>query len=778
MNNPMKSFLDSNAFFFRIWAFFHLLLICLFAASVIAHSGFSLDADFMNMLPESSSNRALQAADKALGKTSSENVFILVSHEDFSRAKSVAEEVFSALHDAPQFNSMTMSADISAMDDVRAFVGENKWRFISDSDKAALESDADAFSENALASAFGFSILGLDDIENDPFMLSEGIAKSYLQAISDSGVAMQSKDGVLSRFFEGKWYVMIRAQLSKMGSKLNSKTNAVPLIYSVCSPLEKDGVRFAFYGTPFHSYHSSTSAQREISRISAVCTLAVLVLLLAFFKSPAPIAFSLLSIALSVLAALCATHAAFGKIHSLTLVFGTTLIGSSIDYSLHYFISWKADISLSSTAQIRKKLFKGASLSLLSTLLCYFLLIFAPFSLIKQMAVFSFAGILSTYLTSLGFFPLLPLLKAENRRITLLERSLFPKIPKNAPKIACFVLFCAFIAVIFAKKDDIKIKNNISSLYKMAGRLKDDTILAYKVLEYSPASYLIISDSTAQGVLEKEELVCSILRENGISDFLSTTRFLPSLKAQRDSLDKAELLLARLGEQMEYLGFDEASEERVRKDFESERENYFNIEEKSDFERVPQVLKSVIGSLWLGESGGKYYSLIVPSKITDSAFYADLAQKIDGVYFDNKVDSISAGLDKLSIFIVKMFALAYIVIFAAIKAFFSWKKALKIAFVPLFSVCAIVAVFALCAQAIEFFSVTAMILVFGLGLDYIIYATAHSGSKEENAAIVLSFLTTAISFGALALSSFVPVHVLGLAIFVGLSSAFFATKTL
>ena len=53
--------------------------------------------------------------------------------------------------------------------------------------------------------------------------------------------------------------------------------------------------------------------------------------------------------------------------------------------------------------------------------------------------------------------------------------------------------------------------------------------------------------------------------------------------------------------------------------------------------------------------------------------------------------------------------------------------------------------------------------------------------KKENAlqlepfAIVLSFLTTALSFGTLAMSTFMPVHLLGLSIFSGLATAFICT---
>ena len=66
-------------------------------------------------------------------------------------------------------------------------------------------------------------------------------------------------------------------------------------------------------------------------------------------------------------------------------------------------------------------------------------------------------------------------------------------------------------------------------------------------------------------------------------------------------------------------------------------------------------------------------------------------------------------------------------------------------------------------------------LVFGLGLDYVIYSLQNKGNRLERFAIALSFVTTAISFGAIALSSFVPVHTLGLSIFSGLMAAFIAT---
>ncbi|MBQ5570491.1 MAG: hypothetical protein IIT45_08620, partial [Treponema sp.] len=146
----------------------------------------------------------------------------------------------------------------------------------------------------------------------------------------------------------------------------------------------------------------------------------------------------------------------------------------------------------------------------------------------------------------------------------------------------------------------------------------------------------------------------------------------------------------------------------------------------------------------------------------------------------NKAEDISLGLDQLSKFIAKTFLLAFVLIALMLKFFYGFRQLAKIVLVPLASVLSIVAVFVLSGTRIEFFCMTGAVLVFGLGLDYIIYMAESSKRKSslqreecglEPLAVLLSFVTTAISFGALAFSSFVPVHVIGLAVFAGLCAA-------
>jgi predicted exporter len=74
-----------------------------------------------------------------------------------------------------------------------------------------------------------------------------------------------------------------------------------------------------------------------------------------------------------------------------------------------------------------------------------------------------------------------------------------------------------------------------------------------------------------------------------------------------------------------------------------------------------------------------------------------------------------------------------------------------------------------------FFSAAALVLVFGLGLDYIFYMIEKKNQETKkltSLAVVLSFVTTLLSFGALALSSFVPTYIFGITVSAGLSAAF------
>lgn len=895
----------SNKSFFRIWLGYHLLILIAFVAVFFANGRkITIDSDLFNMMPKPAMKKALSAADEKLTQMSGQNMFILASNEDFSKAKEAAIELYEKMISSDKFENVSLYQDLSAMNETINFVEKNRTNLLGENDILLLENGgAEQFAENALGKVYGsFTMTNLSNIEEDPFLLSENALENYLAKLSASGTSMSLKDGVLASFVkpEGidgienpRWYVMIRSSLSKKGSVLASHENGVEFLNQATSEIESRSngeTHFVFSGTPFHSYKASSNASTEISVISTVSILIVVVILLFVFRSPLPIFASVSSILVSILAAFMATISVFGKMHVLTLVFGTSLIGSCIDYSLHFFINWKANLALKSGAEIRTFLFKGLSLSLLSTVLCYFVLLFAPFNLLRQMSVFSSAGILSTFLTAVCVYPMIKI-PSEKRTVFGFGKYcpnviLKPKQPsgnvttqndlsnekkkhlafsdsfrKSASKriigrcgIAAMFVFCIATLLITGiaekkvvstrlnhqttslnpsvstanvfggnskKKNPLikffRIENNIGRLYKMEGKEFQNEKEATQILKYSPSAWFIVSGESVQKTLENEEKVTRALEKINAgkekSGYVCTSLFVPSIASQKKSRAAAEKLLPLAKQQFLLLGYSETEAESLSRKLE---DNFYKTSD--DFieigKNVPGFIEESVKSAWIGEIDGKYYSVVLPVSVTDYDAYKSIADNED-IFMISKVREINEDLDSLSCTIIAFFVIVYIVIFAVLKFFYNWKESLKIISVPILIVLSISAVFALLKIRLEFFSITGMILVFGLGLDYIIYMVederrnknsknencenannpaeanreivadcenADCGNSERNTknrlesfAVLLSFVTTAVSFGALALSKFVPVQMIGLSIFVGLTAAFVST---
>jgi len=786
-----------NKNFLPAWIIYHAAVLVFFVITLIAFPGkVGIDSDLFNLVPKSISMASVKKADDKMMAVTSQNIFILVANEDFKEAKRVAEKVYGQLEGSKNFETVSLYSDVGAMSEITDFLYENRWNLLDEKTADDILSSPDAasdFAMNALAQAYsGFTMLPLDNLESDPFLITEYNLHNYLGAVQNAGTAMSVKDGVLASQFDGKWYVMIRGILSVSGAKLASKNNAITEIYAACDSVNNDGTSdgttFVFSGTPFHSHESSNSASREISIIATVSMLVVIVLLIFIFRSVKPLLFSVGAILLSVGAAFIATLAVFHKMHVITLVFGTSLIGSCIDYSLHFFTHWAGNQKFNSGKEIKNHILSGLLMAIISTGICFAILLFAPFAILKQMSLFCLTGLISSFLTTVAIYPYIKLpAERGNVRFTVGFAKVVSVLEQKwVGRTVISALFIISVLLIAVFHKNVKVKNDLLTLYNMEGRLLEDEITASKVIQYTPGGWYIVSGDSEEDVLQNEEALRHDFEKitEGAVGYVSTTNFVPSIQMQKKSQAAYEKLLSMAEAQFESLGYssDESAmlSEKMRKDFSDSKDAYVSIEAGN----VPDFITSAISSAWLGKIDGKYYSVVLPTKVTEYTTYRSLVENNDNAFFISKSQDISADLDKLTVMVLKFFVVAYILMFIMLKFFYSWKQAFKIISVPFLIILVVVAVFATCKINLEFFSVTGLILVFGLGLDYIIYMMENEKKKNEAAAstdstsvlepfaTLVSFVTTIISFGALALSSFKPVHLIGLSIFIGLATAY------
>ena len=288
-------------------------------------------------------------------------------------------------------------------------------------------------------------------------------------------------------------------------------------------------------------------------------------------------------------------------------------------------------------------------------------------------------------------------------------------------------------------------ENILSMLYRGDGSILET---AYEKL----AAHILALGKAA--ALEEEK------KDGALGGYAAITSYVPSMARQARSYKAAELLLPRSQAQLKALGFGSAAAGQFEQDY---RNNAGRIVTLKD---VPSFMKENIDTLYLGKTGDAYYSVVFPLQVKDSGALKNLADG-EHVFFMSKIKDIEKELDHLTKIALCFILASYLLVFPILFAVYR-KKALKTALVPVAVILGSLAFVSAAGGGVDLFACSGIVLIFGLGLDYLVYGL----EKKTGKATLLSFITTEISFGALALSSFVPAHVFGLTVCVGLALAY------
>ena len=182
------------------------------------------------------------------------------------------------------------------------------------------------------------------------------------------------------------------------------------------------------------------------------------------------------------------------------------------------------------------------------------------------------------------------------------------------------------------------------------------------------------------------------------------------------------------------------------------------------------MLEELVQNFWIGQVDDKYYSLLMPVNFKDVNKLKELVSQNENIYLINKMADTKVELDKLTKIVVLFIVIALVVITVIFKFFYNSKNLLKILQTVVLTLISTFAIMSILNIPVGFFTITGIILVFGLSIDYIVYLIENSQS-ENLLAIIISYLSSAISFGLLAFSSFMPVKTFGLTVFIGLTVA-------
>ncbi len=561
-----------------------------------------------------------------------------------------------------------------------------------------------------LYNPLGIMLLPLDD---DPFMLFTDYIKSLSSGTGDYS----------SINYNDKYYSIITIEINPDLALSPTKINGeIKKLTQQQNKLSVDGVKIYLTGTPIHSYYASSRSMLEINLICILSVIFLLGLFKYYFSDLRLLIPTLTSIGLGMLLGYIVCTLIFPSIHVLTFVFSTTLIGICIDYSLHYFI--EKDLS---------KIFKSLTVSMLTTVSAFAVLLFSGVELLKQIAVFTMTGLFSVYLMVVLFYPLL---KIDTKQRTI-GFSLSEKTKKILLYSVAAVAFCGLFFIQF--NDDIK------DMYVPSKKLAGAEKLYKEVTDNnSKITFAIVRGNNLQDILEKEE---ALIKEVNFTKIQALSKYLPSHKQQAKNRElRKNLYNHSLKNYATFL-----SSEQVNKLLKEEYPaDYLNMDKNSIFSEFLIDKNTSLVML---------YDIKDPQVIIDNGYeYIDVQQ------------SISDRIKNCRINCLVMLLPVFVILFILLSVIYKPKNTLKILTPSILATTFSIGVLSIFNVEINLFHVLAIFLIIGFGLDYSVFkAGGIKGSKD---AVLLSCLTTVFSFLLLALTNFKLISSLGLILSIGLSVSY------
>ena len=744
-----KNILNKKVIF---WLIVHLSIILLFLFRFNYRA--KIETNFLSIAPKFEESGHFQNSIETFFLQNSSEIKILIESYDFDKAKNSAIEIENYIKQ--NFENVAVNLYSKNYDDILETIIKYKYQLISkDIREALLNNQASRVAEEGIANFYSpFFIPIVDNIEDDPFF----VLNSKLIELLQNNNNIETRDGISFINYEGKFNVLLNMDIDK---KIDSMIFFDRLTELLRKMENDEEIKIYISGVPIHAYYSQKSAQKEITIISAVSLIFICLIFLFIFKSVKPYIISMISIAVSSATSFFLLSILLDSIHIFAFVFGTSLIGVSLDYSIHFITEWYNE---KDKKEVLRKILPSMSLSFMTTIASYFALSLTSLSLLKQTALFSIFGLASSFLTVIIIYPII--FKNDNR---FLRENILNKTKNILAGYVDFlnikfVLFLTIFVILISIINIPKLKVNFSSnqLYNPPDFLTYNETEIYKRLNSSLSRNIIISrGNSLTEALENEETL-----ENYFTNYIALSKIFYSKSRQIENIKLVEdNLMPLLKKQTEDLGFDNEIYDKIKSEFESVKNEFLNIEDL--IESMDELKKLIV------KNNGKYF-IISTTDETETKIIENENIKIFNINFE-----INEALDKTARTAIKTALISYIIIFLFMIIFLSKKHAIAIIIIQIISILVNLSVHSIFNFSVNIFSVFALILSIGISIDYCIFFSKSKAKKEVTfLSIFLAMITTALSFGTLSFSGFIPVKSFGLFLFIGILVTFLLSPVL
>ncbi len=819
----------------QAWGMRAAWLLLALVAALYCGCGFTghspLKTNLLALLPATEADPvAEKAVDTLASALGDRTVFLVTSHDD-AHAKAAARQLGASLQKSGAFGSVTVELPPFDLSQIAALYLPYRFGLLTPADRAALATGATAGVRHDappdVSGPAGSPLSGLANmlaqriysplrgglttpLADDPF----GWLEHWLGNLPLATSNLELEDNLLVSHRGDATSVLIVATLPGSAYETSTQHAVLAALAQGESALKQafPDVSVARTGAVFYAESARSASEHEVHLIGVASLCGIALLMMWVFRSVRLLLLGFVSTALGIVCALAVTMLVFGKLHLLTLVFGASLIGEAVDYSIQYFVVYLGAQHDWDARRGARAVRPALTVALATSLLGYAILMWVPFPALKQIACFAMAGIVTAFASVLWLLPAL-LTRAPKRGprrvfaraargLTVWHRAIGGK---RAWLVAALLLLLAIPGWLRLTSDD-----DIHLLIQRDPALvaQEDKVREAVGVDNS-AQFFVVRGETPEVVLQRAEALGTKLdalngTANKVGSYQSIAQFVPSAKQQKEDR-------ALLAQQV----FSKPAALRatlLRAGFKDEVADAWLAAYARP--QVPLTVDTWLAApwsqpyrhLWLGEvvlSTKVYAAVVIPQGVTpqnEPALIAT-AQGLPGVVFVDKAASVSklfgayrvdsgwwlgGALTLVLILLILRYAPNEVRLGGAPKAAPSRSAPKEISLADrvrggiavtlpvLLAVGVTLAVFGYVRVPLNLFNWLALMLVLGVGANYAVFlregclrADADLGAVWTG--VLLSAATTLLSFGMLGMSAMPALKSFGATLALGIA---------
>lgn len=786
----MRWSLHSETFLVRLRVFAATILCVIFSISAVylctrgALPRF--ETNILATLPSVYRNQAVESVARSQAATIGAKIAVLVRDRTDRAAEVVAREVVAKMRASGLFASVEESAALTRLSQLRTFFLRAPFQLV---DPPADSSEQDVLRnllEGSVARAF--SPEGLEWLRwasADPLLLfPEYLLRSVLPAHGRIVV----RNGFFHIEDADPAAVVIFATVSSDGLAAATQQPITKFFYALTA---STGATIMPTGIPLFAEDSAGRMRREISVISTVTMAALGLLFWWVFRAWRAVLLLMGAVGVSCFGAVVVTALLWESwlgtpIHLMTVGFGSSLLGVSSDYAVHYLVTQRSCREPGRSEPLRRIL-PGLLLAFLTSVVGFLGIALSPFPGLQQVALFSYVGLSLSLLLVVALFPSLSGAAQFDNRVARMV-SCTGKVVTRKTRLGVFGLLLVPVAYGVTQ---LEVVDDIRALDTPSEQLVRNQREGAALLNMGEGGAILIvqgesSEETLQREEEAREILDELVRAGRLEGYHAVSKVIPSQKRQRERyLRFAQLLRASPQQIATYsadLHLPPASLDTVRALTSGASPQPLSLAECLESAACDAVRDLVV------TTPGGAVATVVPlllragTRVVDifeSAGFIDTVGsegravgawdlKVHGVSVVSQADAISRALQLYRQSATRATAVFYGVVFLLLSLRYGVWGAGRAFMPPVFGGLAALGALGIAGVPLNVFAVFALMVLLGVSVDYAIFFAEEEDERDgAGFSVLLSASTTAISFGLLAWSSSPALRGFGVVLAVG-----------